>query len=243
MYYNHIRHRFGKSSSRYDSYAIIQEHVAQQLASLLPNRFNSPLKHILEVGCGTGYLTGPLQEKYPMGNFLITDLSTEMVQICKDKHHRHASSSFDQFNPEQHHLMQSYDLITSSMSFQWFMHPLSTIDKLTSLLKPNGLLYYATIGSHCFKQWHDAARTLGLSIGTMTIPQWPGIVKEEVIPVSYHNALTFFKLLKRIGASQPRPDYTALTPSQLTQLCTYIDDHYQSTMDWHIIYGVVKNGR
>ena len=61
------------------------------------------------------------------------------------------------FAPKQHVLQQRYDYIVSCEVFEHFHKPKKEIDRLTSLLKTNGMLLIMTLlydGAVDFKNWH-----------------------------------------------------------------------------------------
>lgn len=242
MYHHHVSQKFGLRSKQYDKHANLQKHVAKQLAYFFPQPHNNTNFRILEIGCGTGLLTEHLIHFYPNAHLTITDLSPHMLDICQKKYRNcHNTIMFKTLNAEQDHLHNVYDLIVSSMSLQWCLNPLSTIKKYYHLLNPNGYFLYATLGNKCFSQWKNAANELQLKTGTMPTPNWPNIVKEEIIPQIYPSALTFFQSFRMIGANQPHDGYIPMTSPQLKKLCNLIDAKYRSTIDWHIVYGALKH--
>jgi 2-polyprenyl-3-methyl-5-hydroxy-6-metoxy-1,4-benzoquinol methylase len=61
------------------------------------------------------------------------------------------------FDPDQSVLNSTYDYIVSCEVFEHFNHPKLEIDRLTSILKPNGMLLIMTLLYHDtidFKTWH-----------------------------------------------------------------------------------------
>src|SRR5688500_7035775 len=49
--------RFSEHAKTYDAYANVQKNMAKQLVDLLPQKNTNHKINILEIGCGTGYLT------------------------------------------------------------------------------------------------------------------------------------------------------------------------------------------
>lgn len=49
-----VAKHFSRAAESYDAAAVVQRDMAQRLLSLLPENFDA--LHILEIGCGTGFL-------------------------------------------------------------------------------------------------------------------------------------------------------------------------------------------
>ncbi|MHA1164317.1 MAG: methyltransferase domain-containing protein [Alphaproteobacteria bacterium] len=73
---------FAARAQGYEQNASLQAEIAEKLARLLPD-LERP--KVLEIGCGTGFLTRHLLERYPHGDFLITDLVPEMLAVCRTR--------------------------------------------------------------------------------------------------------------------------------------------------------------
>ncbi len=111
----------------------------------LPNNF-SP-KNILELGCGTGYLTKLLHEEYKDAKITAVDAAGEMLKTTefrlKDVNLTLIESTFEKLNLKEN----SYDLIISSLA----IHHLVDSDKqklfkeIHRWLKPGGLFVLADV--------------------------------------------------------------------------------------------------
>jgi len=82
-----ISDNFSGGTDAYDKTASCQRHVAEKLAGLVfkHGRASATGMKILELGCGTGFLTEKLFEKFPACEFTITDLSKRMLSRCIEK--------------------------------------------------------------------------------------------------------------------------------------------------------------
>ena len=73
-----IASRFSAAAPSYDQFARVQRQVADKLINAISHE---PTFHrILEVGCGTGYLTRNLLERFPTSSIVAIDLSPRMVE-------------------------------------------------------------------------------------------------------------------------------------------------------------------
>jgi malonyl-CoA O-methyltransferase len=231
-----ITNRFTESISTYDLSATLQAHVAETLKGLLPALTDAD---VLELGCGTGILTGHLLHRYPDGRFLITDISSEMVHACKRKYAPRPRIAFTVMDCDTLMEGQFFDIVVSSMTLQWSDDPVATLDRQRRLLKPGGHVIYCTLGPDNFPEWRETLAILGYDIGLLDVPHLPGIVCEERIQVNYGSAQEFLIALKRTGASQARPGYRPLAPSALRRARDKLDQTYQGKITWNIVYGIL----
>ena len=81
---NKIMCSFDKKASSYDKYSLIQDEVAQRLCDRLSNITIKPVS-ILDIGCGTGYLSDMLFKLYPHANITCLDISLNMLEESHKK--------------------------------------------------------------------------------------------------------------------------------------------------------------
>jgi malonyl-CoA O-methyltransferase len=229
-----ISKRFSKSASTYDSNSALQNAVAERLCEIMPTE---NVKHILEVGCGTGNFTRRLIDKYPDARLDITDISNEMLMSCADKYKNSDGLKFEVMDGEYIVTDRAYDIIASSMSLQWFDNPIEGIARQRAHIAPGGSVVYATLGPDNFPEWRNTLEALRMPAGLLQMPQLPGCIFEERIQVDYGNARNFLAVLKATGAHQPRAGYRPLSPSALKHACAEFDRMYAGRITWHIVYG------
>jgi malonyl-CoA O-methyltransferase len=230
---------FAAHARDYDGHARLQADVADSLATMLP-ALERP--KVLEVGCGTGFLTRHLLEAYPKGDFLITDLAPEMVTRCRAnyEHVNGRALRFAVMDGEAPDCDESFDLIVLSMTLQWFSKPLEGLRRLTGMLNPNGTLLYATVGKDSFSEWRKALDVCDLRHGLIRMPGLPHVCREEIHVVDYGSGLGFLKTLKAIGASTPRPAYEPLPAGKLRAALRWLEAKYGAQVTWRIIYGMIS---
>lgn len=220
-----IARRFGRQCEIYDRDANLQKNIAKNLITHLPE-INAP--RILEIGCGTGFLTKGLVRKYPDGVFDITDLSQEMVNKCKENN-KHKNTRFFTLDGESKTITKDYDLIVSSMAFQWFSAPEDSLKKLSQ----HAPVYYASLGNDNFNEWINISKQHNISDGTLPSINWPNIIDEEYIVENHKDGKSFFKHLKSIGAAKPKDKYT---PEKYARIKKALNN-FDGKITWHIVYG------
>lgn len=233
-----VARRFGLHARDYDARAHLQRQVANRLAKHLP-AYRAP--RVLEVGCGTGFLTGHLLDAYGDGDFLITDLAPDMVEECQKKLSQHDLSRilFEVMDGEAPDCSGSFDLIATAMTLQWFSDPLAGLARLRTLLNPDGVLCYATLGPDGFAEWRAALAGQNVPEGVVAMPALPGVFHEEREVVSYENGRDFLSNMKTIGAGEPRPGYRPLPPGRLRRALRRLEHDAGALVTWHIVYGRV----
>ena len=237
-YKENLKKIFKESLDNYDNNAQMQMNISESLVDILPD-LDQP--KILEIGCGTGFLTEKILKKYPNGQFDITDLSPFMVEHCKKKFYDN-NIRFFQMDGERIKMSNlssreyRYDLIISSMVFHWFENPKEAIKNL----KQFGPIFYATIGRYNFIEWQTLLRQLKLSKSIFPTPQVSGQLKEEFFSSNQINLFSFFKSLKDIGTGASAKSQARLSVSSCRKVMRNFNTREEKTMTWHIVYGAIK---
>ena len=239
---------FDNKAEFYERESQIQKVVAESLIADLPSGDAADrIEDILEVGCGTGYLTRLLFEKYKNKNICISDISPSMTvqaqmngeDIAKANGHTTRWAVFDAENPPEA-MQGSYDLIVANMVFQWLEDAQSGIERLSKLLKPGGRIMYSTLGPESFEEWKTVLISLELPIGILDFDMPRDVYKEEFLIKSYETAHDFLHSIKDIGAGQAKKGYKPLTMREIRDACEAFNKKYDTSITWHILYGEVQ---
>lgn len=236
-----VARSFGTRAGEYDDHAGLQRHVASELARLLPS---CEAPSVLEVGCGTGFLTAHLLDAYRQGDFLITDLAPEMVAECSKRHAvtPERKIRFAEMDGEAPDAVGLFDVIALSMTLQWFADPLTGLERLGGLLKPEGSIVYATLGPDSFPEWRAALAAENVPDGTIAMPELPGIQAERHEKISYASGCDFLAGMSAIGAGEPKPGYRPLPPGQLRRALRRLERDSGARVTWHLVYGRIGKG-
>lgn len=160
-----IATRFAQAAHTYDAAARVQHNVAQDLTDLVIKAPLANQPHVLEVGCGTGVLTSLLLPALQPELWHLTDLSPKLVRSSA-----HRMRAFQQkvmaraMDGEAPDLPpNSVDLVVSNMVVQWFQDLEGSIDRLSTCLKPGGLLALTLPGAKTFAEWRTLCAGAGLA--------------------------------------------------------------------------------
>jgi malonyl-CoA O-methyltransferase len=240
-----IAQAFSLGATTYDNAATVQWSVAHRLAERIESAAAESPQRILEIGCGTGLLSAQLARAFPDCDLLLTDIAPSMLDRCRARMgNRHRYQLLDGERPEE--LSGQFDLIVSSLAFQWFSDLRGGLSLLSKHLVPRGRLLFATLGCDTFTEWRQVHTDRGLSCGTHHYPRaedfpWPDgfshRLHAEWLVQSHTNGLDFVRNLRVIGAHEPISGYRSLAPGAFRRLLTSLDDGFSVT--YHVLYGEI----
>ncbi|MED5245943.1 malonyl-ACP O-methyltransferase BioC [Priestia sp. LL-8] len=256
-----LKKRFNNHAKTYDAYADVQKSMANQLIDQLSTNFFNQEIAILEIGCGTGYLTQLLCEKFPKAAITAVDLSSGMMELAKKKV-TEDRVSFICGDIEEISIEGHYDLIISNATFQWFNSLHTTIKKLYKQLKPTGSLLFSTFGNRTFQELHScyshAKQRLGLfsnsSPGQLffSLEELSQICEQALVPLRedpfklskmekleiqyFPTVQEFFTSIKKIGASNSNEERYCQRPSFFRELINLYENNHRDENGVKVTY-------
>ncbi len=136
---------FSRAAASYDSVARLQRAVSEQLLNLLPPPTNRLDFQLLDLGCGTGYVTEQLARRQAPAQVVGLDLAEGMLQFARRE--RSGVTRWLCADAEALPLASdSMDLVYSSLSIQWCEQLPELFGELRRVLKPGGALLFSTLG-------------------------------------------------------------------------------------------------
>ena len=151
-----VEKNFSRNPEYYDSFAETQRMVAARLAKMIAEfSTEKEVRRILEMGCGTGFLTKFLFRTFPTAEFAVTDISPAMLAFCERSTAKLAdelgvSTEFAVLDASSAVPDANFDLVTSSLVFQWVEDVDALAERLSAALAPGGLLAFATLADGTF---------------------------------------------------------------------------------------------
>ena len=79
-----VQKNFSQNAITYDQYAVVQKEMARELIEKIRST-GVHFRNILEIGCGTGFLTELLARDYPLAQITATDIAPEMIFVAREK--------------------------------------------------------------------------------------------------------------------------------------------------------------
>lgn len=204
----------------YDRYARVQRLVARRLAAQIAELPLPPAPRMLEIGCGTGFLTEALIDHGFAVNGLITDVSPEMVERCRARVGEAGGRSFAVLDGEYGTPEGRFDLVCSSLAMQWFDDHAAAFARMGGWLAPGGHCVITTLGAGSFAEWRSAHAAEGLVPGTPAFAPAESLNPQRIdrYVEKHASALDFMRSLKAIGAHTAARRHRPLPPSALRRV-------------------------
>ena len=212
-----IADNFSKSSSEYESVALCQNYAAGRFAGMIADRVENKESElrILEVGCGTGFLTKTLIGLFPHATITVCDISMKMLETCKHntstvRQQHKTNIEFVQCDISNEPINGEYDLVVSGLVFQWLEKDLKhVISKISKQLLPGGNLMFSTLVTGTFKRLRSAFDKCGVSFPGPSLFEREELVELldessevqfEIYKDHYPTVLAFLAQLRSTGA-------------------------------------------
>jgi malonyl-CoA O-methyltransferase len=143
---------FSRAAGSYDGVAALQRKVGQQLLDALPAGFK-PLSW-LDLGCGTGYFTRALAQRYPLACSAGMDIAEGMLVYARELG---GAKFFIGGDAESLPLAaQSRQLIFSSLAVQWCGDFAAVLSEARRVLEPGGLFAFSSLCVGTLQELRDS---------------------------------------------------------------------------------------
>jgi malonyl-CoA O-methyltransferase len=214
-----VRRAFSKAANHYDAAAVLQREVCERMLENLDVIKLEPVR-LLDAGCGTGWGTRQLQQRYPAAEIIALDIAPGMLQAASKgsggwrKLFARQRQQFICADIEALPLAaQSCDMVWSNLALQWCNDLPATFSGLHRVLRTDGLLMFSTFGPDTLKELRSAfAGVDGYShvsrfvdmhdLGDMLVAAGfaEPVMEMEKITLTYADVPAVMRDLKSIGA-------------------------------------------
>ena len=250
-----VKLHFSKNASNYDQYAHVQKKMRDILIEFMlqNNKDTLKVKNILEIGCGTGYLTCALTELFPSAHITAVDIAPGMITEIKPKL-KNNSVDFICGDIEEINLNTTYDIIISNATFQWFNHMPITMKKLYAALNPKGILCFSTFGKYTFcelnecfektRQLMSIKESISSGQSFYNLNELATLCKDAVRNEMNHNEIVvqskeifeyeyfnnckdFFYSIKKVGANNSNKDGRRTSPAFIKKVIDLYNEDFR----------------
>ena len=196
-----IQKRFAKNLATYDENAKIQKVMAEYLIGFLDEK---EFKNVLEIGCGTGMLTGLAFKNLIFENYTANDIVSGCEKYIKkiSREIKFVPSDIEDFLKNNN---DKYDLIISNAVFQWIEDFENFLKLLISRLNKGGTLIFSTFGN---KNFTEIREVLGTSLFYRSIEDYEDmlknfrhVIKEERHTLNFKSPAEVLRHIKLTGAN------------------------------------------
>ena len=147
-----VRRSFDRAAARYDESAVLQASVRDQLLERLDYVTLAP-GCVVDVGCGTGRALAPLEARFPGARVIALDLAEGMLHEARQ---RGATLPVCGDATRLPLATASVDLLFTSLALQWCPDLDATFAEFRRVLRPRGLLNFATFGPDTLQELRSA---------------------------------------------------------------------------------------
>jgi len=214
-----LRRSFGRAAPNYSAIAVLQREVEARLLEQLDYLETKIPARILDLGCGPGRASAAMKKRWPKSEVIAVDVALPMLRevprqtrfwrpikrVCADAGRLPFAD-------------QSVDLIFSSLCLQWVDDLPGALDEFRRVLRPGGLLLFATFGPDTLIELRDAYLQAGernppLSPFAMIQQVGDGMIgagfRDPVLDndrftLTYAEPMTLLRELRAIGAGDAR---------------------------------------
>jgi malonyl-CoA O-methyltransferase len=214
-----VRRAFSRAARDYDDAAVLQREVCTRMLERLDYVKLTPAS-ILDAGCGTGWGTRQLAQRYPAARITALDIAFGMLDIARDRSgwwRKLAGGSRQSCVCADLEALplaaSSVDMIWSNLTLQWCNDLPAAFRELHRALRPDGLLMFSTFGPSTLKELRDAfgsadghhhvnrfadMHDIGdmLTAGGFAEP----VMETEIFTLTYADVESVMRDLKNIGA-------------------------------------------
>lgn len=176
---NLIHNRFAKNLKNYNDNAKIQKRMAERLVSFVKNK--NP-KKVLELGCGTGFLTKNLSKMLSFEDYKALDIVEDCQEYIMEinPNINFIANDIEEFITTS---KEKFDLIISNASLQWLDDFEPTVKKLLKMLNPNGEFIFSTFGQENFREIYHA---IGTTLKYYSVTELQQMFPESSIETEIH---------------------------------------------------------
>jgi malonyl-ACP O-methyltransferase BioC len=247
-----IKKRFTKSLRTYDSNAAIQKHITKILFERAKLYVAHKCDNILEIGCGTGFLSKEILENISPKNIYLNDIvdiqnSIKEIELC---HNRQTKFTFLLGDAEDIVCPQNMQAVFSASTMQWFANLPKFISKVSRILQPQGIFAFNTFGPQTFSEIKGLLNS-GLIYPTIyelkdsITPHFEILeVWEENHTQLFESPLHVLRHLQKTGVTATNLEFrwtkTNFQQFENDYKCQFSKDN-EVTLTWQVYYFICKN--
>ena len=246
-----VQRAFDGSAARYEEAAVLQRFVANEMLERLVDLEAEP-KQVLDIGCGTGFLTCGVCTRFPAARVIALDLAPAMARQTASHNCGHTLCA------DAHRLpfaRDSMDVVVSSLAVQWCDFQ-RVFESVRDVLKPGGLWLFSSAGPDTLMElrnaWasvddgdrvHDFVDMHHLGDALLALGFTDPVLDVDRVNIAYPDVATLLRDMKTLGVvnarrTRPRGMLGRKRFAALVQAYEkYRGDDGDLPSTWEVIYG------
>lgn len=250
--------RFSQSASTYEQHSSLQKRIADYVsakASLVEN-----VDSLMEIGCGTGFLTLKLASNFTDKKLTALDISPEMLNVAQKKLQ---GKNIEWLCGDYLHfdLSRKFNLIVSSSALHW-MQPLTlAFSNLVSHLKDNGYVVFSIMLNGTFKELQKARNKIAPDKSpAIDLPMEENVINAllingfevtehelDIVTIQYKDCEDFLKSIHEQGVTGSTNVSSLLNRRELKNLVNYYNNTFKNKLGkiyatYEILYITARKG-
>lgn len=153
-----VRRSFERAAASYDAAAAVAAEIRNRLLERLDIVRLQP-QVVLDLGAGTGHASKALKHRYRRAEIVALDLSSAMLMEADRR--QSWLRRFHRVAADAHRLPlkdASVELVFSNLVLEWCHDPDTVFQEIRRVLKPGGLLTFATLGPDTLRELREGWR-------------------------------------------------------------------------------------
>lgn len=236
--YDPVARRFSDAAQRYEQSAKVQKLAAAQFDEWLAGLGLAAPDAIAEIGCGTGFFSRLLRQRYSNARLCLSDLAPEMVAVCRAQFAPSNLLRFEVQDGRSARFDPPANWVLSTMCFQWFQ-PLRPV--LEHHLAHSRVLAFSILLDGSFSAWEGAHQALGVRSGLQSMLSFDAVLEACQLSAvqrihtqrisldeKHPDGLSFASSLRAIGADQAKENHR---PVNLRAVCRQLENGFSANYE------------
>jgi len=247
---NKIQDKFSQSAHRYDRFSGMHRGIADQLLACV---IKEPIPlALLDVGCGTGYLTVKLKEQYPKAKIVGIDFAQGMLDVARAKHEGIAWVLGD--GNSLPFTDGSFDIVTSNLAYQWAGDLSRTFSEARRVLVHDGVLICTLFGYNtCQELFQSLDEAKKSRLQFQRLPNGPQVREAlsvggfknsetvcEQVKVEFKDMRELIVWLKMIGANNLSRGGAYLGPETIAKAAAIYQEKFSCRQGIRATFEVIR---
>lgn len=176
-----VKQSFYRALTTYNKHAVVQQTITERLISYLQQHSGLAFNNMLEIGCGTGFLTQKIAVNCTWQKFYINDLMPECKPSIAATLQAAENWQFLAGDIESISIPKPLDLVISASALQWINDTAAFLERLKLSMVDGGYLVFSTFGPKHFNELNQlqGSQSKSYCLAYHALEQWQDFLNED----------------------------------------------------------------